>query len=300
VVTSLHRAHPHAEASAALAWLYLFGLPESGGGGAGGFAVLRDVEAAVGTAREGALVGCGRCWALLGFLMGAGFGPLLGAAHVTKDSSGRPGLIFLGPVTPREGPDALRLPRDLGAPDPAAVAYFLAGETGDSLGLLAVAYLSRGGMVNLSSFLAPGPNQAASIISRRVQNFSEALCHPVLAKQLGKVAEEVVQEDSWGPVPGPLSASSGASGDAAFVAHALTAPGASGAEVARAARLLETQAVREDQLPQAARNRSVEELFQLAAKRGDQSSALRAAVDLLQKNATEEARDLLEAAKRQE
>ena len=44
----------------------------------------------------------------------------------------------------------------------------------------------------------------------------------------------------------------------------------------------------------------VEELFQLAAKRGDQSSALRAAVDLLQKNATEEARDLLEAAKRQE
>ena len=41
--------------------------------------------------------------------------------------------------------------------------YFLAGETGDSLGLLAVAYLSRGGMVNLSSFLAPGPNQARVI-----------------------------------------------------------------------------------------------------------------------------------------
>ncbi|CAK0797541.1 unnamed protein product [Prorocentrum cordatum] len=72
VESGLAAVHPHAEASAALGWLHLFGVPGASGDFAppGGF--RRDVDRAVTVLREGAALSgpaCGRCYALLGLLL---------------------------------------------------------------------------------------------------------------------------------------------------------------------------------------------------------------------------------------
>eukprot|EP00929_Paragymnodinium_shiwhaense_P072556 TRINITY_DN36826_c0_g2_i5.p1 TRINITY_DN36826_c0_g2~~TRINITY_DN36826_c0_g2_i5.p1 ORF type:complete len:247 (+),score=53.42 TRINITY_DN36826_c0_g2_i5:58-798(+) len=167
----LQSAHPDADASGALAWLYLFGVPDESGSLAlpGGFP--RDVDRAVKVAREAVLQSptCGRCHALLGLLCSLGYPPLVNVVHTTAaaaalsgGSSRRPSQVVLGSelhAWPPASLEAAKLPHDVGPVDPAAAAYQLAAKAGDALGLLANAYLEREGLID-SATLQALPTQA--------------------------------------------------------------------------------------------------------------------------------------------
>ncbi|CAE8708802.1 unnamed protein product, partial [Polarella glacialis] len=309
LVSRLEAAHPHPEASGALAWLYLFGVPRS----AQALGLPRDVDKAVAIAREAVAqlqeTPCGRCYALLGLLLSVGYPPLVGAAHVTVDGSGRPALLFVGGrVQAREAgsADSARLPRDIGRPDPAAAAYTLAAEAGDALGVLAIAYLTREGLVDAESLRAPGPNQASSITPRRPKRRGAAVCDPLFTSLLGTLAGEAVDAmrdgESWGPVPSSLADSDAAArrtaANKAWLQHVLSdAQGASASDLARAAEVLEAGEVVPEELPRTAGAASSPiELRALAASKGDRSSALRAAVEHLQHNDSAKAKPLLKLA----
>ncbi|CAK9101650.1 unnamed protein product [Durusdinium trenchii] len=324
---ALHALHPHSapwgcrvrgstvrEISAAIAWLYLFGL--AGESGSSEALVDRDVDRAVEIAREGAFQSkCGRCFSLLGFLLAVGFPPLLGAAHLTEDSAGMPRLVFLGDVLSDLSIYAARLPRDIGAPDPAAAAYTIASQQGDAIGLLATSYLSQTGLIHLDTYRAPSPNRASSMISRPPHprrgdadkngdpRSAVRARDTDLARSLGHLASEVLQNlqntsgRSWGALPGPLSGRSTDRSDVAFVELVLAdVANARAADLARAATLLEGNPEMSQHLPEIARQHAnVPELISSAAEKGDRRSALRAAVDFLQSNKTEQAKPLLEA-----
>ena len=285
------------DSSGILAWLYLFGLPS-----ATHPLVQRDVDAAIRIAREGAHHSppCGRCYALLGFLLGLGYPPLVGAVHLVQDGSGEPRLLILGDVTAHAPAteDAARLPRDVGPPDPAAAAYVLAYTAGDPLGTLVTAYLNRTGMVNLT-LTEPGPNQASALVSRQPRTTAEAACNEALVNSLGTLAASTIDEiqaKSWGPVPDPLSqGASKKSADKAFLEHILADPPRSSAsDLAKACSMLEAGSVRSEELPAVARqSANVSQLRALAASKGDRKSALRVAVEHLQENETEKAKPLL-------
>ena len=302
------------EISAAIAWLYLFGL--AGESGSSEALVDRDVDRAVEIAREGAFQSkCGRCFSLLGFLLAVGFPPLLGAAHLTEDSAGMPRLVFLGDVLSDLSIYAARLPRDIGAPDPAAAAYTIASQQGDAIGLLATSYLSQTGLIHLDTYRAPSPNRASSMISRPPHprrgdadkngdpRSAVRARDTDLARSLGHLASEVLQNlqntsgRSWGALPGPLSGRSTDRSDVAFVELVLAdVANARAADLARAATLLEGNPEMSQHLPEIARQHAnVPELISSAAEKGDRRSALRAAVDFLQSNKTEQAKPLLEA-----
>eukprot|EP00913_Durusdinium_trenchii_P017022 g16007.t1 len=241
------------EISAAIAWLYLFGL--AGESGSSEALVDRDVDRAVEIAREGAFQSkCGRCFSLLGFLLAVGFPPLLGAAHLTEDSAGMPRLVFLGDVLSDLSIYAARLPRDIGAPDPAAAAYTIASQQGDAIGLLATSYLSQTGLIHLDTYRAPSPNRASSMISRPPHprrgdadkngdpRSAVRARDTDLARSLGHLASEVLQNlqntsgRSWGALPGPLSGRSTDRSDVAFVELVLAdVANARAADLARAA-----------------------------------------------------------------
>eukprot|EP00439_Symbiodinium_sp_Y106_P051232 s6295_g6.t2 len=298
-LTTLHSEHPHPDASGVLAWLYLFGLPSTTQP-----LVQRDVNAAIRIAREGAhhTPPCARCYALLGLLLGVGYPPLVGAAHLAQDGTGEPRLLILGDVVAQEPAtaDAARLPRDIGPPDPAAAAYALSYAGGDPLGMLAVAYLNRTRMINLTKMTAPGPNQASSFVSRMPKTVDKASCDETLVNSLGNMAASTIDEiqsGSWGPVPDPLSQGvSQQRADKAFLEHILADPSRSSAsDLAKASSMLETGGVRSEDLPEVARKAAnVSQLRSLAASKGDRKSALWLAVEHLQENDTQKAKPLLD------
>ena len=287
------------DASGVLAWLYLFGLPSTTQP-----LVQRDVNAAIRIAREGAhhTPPCARCYALLGLLLGVGYPPLVGAAHLAQDGTGEPRLLILGDVVAQEPAtaDAARLPRDIGPPDPAAAAYALSYAGGDPLGMLAVAYLNRTRMINLTKMTAPGPNQASSFVSRMPKTVDKASCDETLVNSLGNMAASTIDEiqsGSWGPVPDPLSQGvSQQRADKAFLEHILADPSRSSAsDLAKASSMLETGGVRSEDLPEVARKAAnVSQLRSLAASKGDRKSALWLAVEHLQENDTQKAKPLLD------
>ena len=264
--------------------------------------VERNVDRAIRIAREGALSSppCGLCYSLLGFLLSIGYPPLVGAAHLTQDGTGEPRLLFLGEVAAHEpATDAARLPRDIGPPDPAAAAYALAYAAGDSLGILATAYLNRTGMIDLLKLEEPGPNQASALLSRSPKMRKEAFCDQALVNALGNLAASTVDDlsaKSWGPMPQALSQGiSKQKSDRAFLEHILSdAAGSSASDLAKAANMLEAGTLHPEDLPDVARKAAnVSQLRSLAASKGDTKSALRAAVEHLQENQTKQAAPLL-------
>ncbi|CAE7938570.1 unnamed protein product, partial [Symbiodinium necroappetens] len=298
-LTTLHSEHPHPDVSGVLAWLYLFGLPSTAQP-----LVQRDVNTAIRIAREGVhhAPPCARCYALLGLLLGVGYPPLVGAAHLAQDGTGDPRLLILGDVL-AQGPataDAARLPRDIGPPDPSAAAYALSYAGGDPLGMLAVAYLNRTRMINLTKLTAPGPNQASSLLSRMPKTVDKASCDETLVNSLGNLAASTIDEiqsGSWGPVPDPLSQGlSQQRADKAFLEHILADTSRSSAsDLAKASSMLETGGFRSEELPAVARKAAnVSELRSLAASKGDRKSALWLAVEHLQENDTQKAKPLLD------
>ena len=259
--------------------------------------VERNVDKAIKIAREGAFQSnCARCFALLGFLLGIGFPPLIGAAHLTQDSAGMPRLTFLGDVIAAEPATifSARLPRDIGAPDPSAAAYAIASDHGDAIGVLATSYLSQTSLIDLETFKAQ-TKHASSMISRQPHNRS--FCDPRidLSMSLGHLASEVVQNMTWGELPGPLSETRSSRSDIAFVEVVLAdLENSKASDIARAAALLGD--IDTARLPEIARrNANVEKLLVVAAEKGDQRSALRVAVDFLQSNETEKAKPFLES-----
>ncbi|CAE7213640.1 unnamed protein product [Symbiodinium sp. CCMP2456] len=298
-LTTLHSEHPHPDVSGVLAWLYLFGLPSTTQP-----LVQRDVNAAIRIAREGIhhTPPCARCYALLGLLLGVGYPPLVGAAHLAQDGIGEPRLLILGDVLAQEPAtaDAARLPRDIGPPDPSAAAYALSYAGGDPLGMLAVAYLNRTRMINLTKMTAPGPNQASSLVSRMPKTVDKASCDETLVNSLGNLAASTIDEiqsGSWGPVPDPLSQGlSQQRADKAFLEHILADTSRSSAsDLAKASSMLETGGFRSEELPAVARKAAnVSQLRSLAASKGDRKSALWLAVEHLQENDTQKAKPLLD------
>ncbi|CAE7550022.1 unnamed protein product [Symbiodinium microadriaticum] len=287
------------DVSGVLAWLYLFGLPSTAQP-----LVQRDVNTAIRIAREGVHhePPCARCYALLGLLLGVGYPPLVGAAHLAQDGTGDPRLLILGDVLAQEPAtaDAARLPRDIGPPDPSAAAYALSYAGGDPLGMLAVAYLNRTRMINLTKLTAPGPNQASSFLSRMPKTVDKASCDETLVNSLGNLAASTIDEIqslSWGPVPDPLSQGlSQQRADKAFLEHILADTSRSSAsDLAKASSMLETGGFRSEELPAVARQAAnVSQLRSLAASKGDRKSALWLAVEHLQENATQKAKPLLD------
>eukprot|EP00927_Polykrikos_kofoidii_P061443 TRINITY_DN56282_c0_g1_i1.p1 TRINITY_DN56282_c0_g1~~TRINITY_DN56282_c0_g1_i1.p1 ORF type:complete len:1238 (-),score=237.78 TRINITY_DN56282_c0_g1_i1:121-3834(-) len=252
ILERLSDAHPHHAASGILAWLHFFGLPDGHGRLQLPSGVPRDVDRAVAFAREGARLKsptCGRCYALLGLLLSVGYPPLVNFAHATTGADGRPVLIFLSNeilALPPGSVEVAALPRDIGPIDPAASAYALAAAAGDAVGVLAVAYLSRQGLINVTSLRAPGPNQAAAMTPRKPRSFvveaaRETSCDPDLVASLGELAAAAIDESQrddggpWnGPAPRPLAEAEAAAAssrdDAAWLQHVLADPVAATAE----------------------------------------------------------------------
>lgn len=298
----LSAAHPHAEASGALAWLLLFGVPGASS------SIRRDVDQAVVVMREAANLReptCGRCWLLLGLLLSIGYPPLVNVAHVSIDGVGNPSLVFVGGAVkahPVASKDAARLPRDIGRLDPPSAAYAIAAQAGDALGVLVVEHLVRHGVVDVATFIAPGPNQASAITPRRWNSASagssDGTCSPGLTAQLGELASIAVDSSDGGqsnqPLE-PLAKQEAVARDRARLRHVLADPqGAEASELAEAAELLDSGVLQASEVPRA--SPSATELRRTAAARGDAGAALRTAVEHLQRNETSEAQPLLKKA----
>ena len=260
---SLKALHPHEEFSAALSFLYCFGLPSE----TTPF-VERDIEKAILFAREGAFqAACGRCFTLLGFLLSISFPPLLGASHLTLQN-----LMILEPIVL----PTRRLPRDVGRWDAAAAAYQAAEELRDVFGVLASNYLRASKQIQ-RDLQAP---RAFSVLSRVPYDIKENERCGVNA--LGQVAAEIVEDlgnRSWGHLPSPLSEQTDTlSKQLSFLEYVLADPnGAEKEDLKAAASLLESHG--DIVLSKTARRHSAAELFRLAAERGDAEAALRQAVE---------------------
>jgi len=325
----LASAHPHPEASGALAWLWLFGVPDTIGGLQFPFGFPRDVNRAVAIAREGTKLQsptCGRCYTLLGLLLSVGYPPLVNAAHVVtsglgdspSSTVGKASLFLVGgevTALPYGSRESSRLPRDIGRPDPAAVAYSAAAHAGDVLGTLAVSHLAHRGIIDQEKLWAPGPNRASAVTPRRPRGGdSEEIssrdgegpshqlpwgCDPFLTSQLGKLASVALdasrEHDGWGPPAQPLSMEKAAAQDRAWLRHVLADPkGATPDALVQAAGRLDRGVMGIEHLPRGSPNAA--ELRQLAVDKGSAGAAMQLAIDHLKRNETAEARPLLNVA----